>query len=150
MAIVLETPTDLAVPIDTAFSLLSDQRNEKEWNPSCRFVELLTPEPVGVGTRYRARWDGGPEMSLEVIEHDAPARWTTRALAAPMTMLVAVRLVPTDTGCRLTARMEITPRGTLRLASPLLRRQFAAGQRRNSELIKAYVEGADGRGAVQG
>ena len=40
-------------------------RAELEWNPRCRAMEKLTDGPVGVGTRYRAKWKGSPHVELE-------------------------------------------------------------------------------------
>ena len=44
---------------EEAFDYLSDLRAELGWNPSCQSMEMLTEGPIGVGTRYRAKWKGG-------------------------------------------------------------------------------------------
>jgi hypothetical protein len=40
------------------FDYCSDNRNELEWNPSAISIEKLTDGPVGLGTKYLARWKG--------------------------------------------------------------------------------------------
>ncbi len=37
------------------FDTVADSRNEPAFNPAMTGVELLTPPPVGLGTRFRAR-----------------------------------------------------------------------------------------------
>ena len=36
------------------FDAVADERTEPRYNLQVRNVELLTPEPLGVGTRFRA------------------------------------------------------------------------------------------------
>ena len=33
---------------------MADERTKPRYNPQVRNMELLTPEPLGVGTRFRA------------------------------------------------------------------------------------------------
>jgi hypothetical protein len=41
---------------EDVFDYCSDLRSEPQRNPKAKYVEKLTGGPVGVGTRYRARW----------------------------------------------------------------------------------------------
>ena len=61
---------------EVVFDYLSDHRSELEWNPKCRSMEKLTEGPVGVGTRYRAKWTSGPFVELETVAFDRPRAWT--------------------------------------------------------------------------
>lgn len=38
------------------FDYLSDPRNELHWNPKVQLMEKLTDGPIGVGTKFRAKW----------------------------------------------------------------------------------------------
>jgi len=49
---------------EDVFESCSDLRSELQWNPKVKYVEKLTDGPVGIGTRYRARWaNSGPTPS---------------------------------------------------------------------------------------
>ena len=62
-------------PPARVFDFCADLRNELIWNPNAKHVELLTDEPIGVGTRFRARWTNAGEVTVEMIEFDRPRRW---------------------------------------------------------------------------
>lgn len=47
--VVLENSVELRRPRAEVFDYCSDIRNEREWNPTMRSVELLTPEPLRAG-----------------------------------------------------------------------------------------------------
>ena len=66
--VVLESSADIGVPPQEAFDYLSDLRNEAAWNPKMRSVQLLTGNPVGIGSRYRVRWAGSPEVIVEYTQ----------------------------------------------------------------------------------
>lgn len=60
------------------FDFCSDLRNELVWNPNAVQVEMLTDDPVRVGTRFRARWSNAGEVIVELVEFDRPKRRATR------------------------------------------------------------------------
>ena len=59
----------IEAPPERVFDTVADSRLEPSFNPAMTTVELLTPEPIGLGTRFRARmanagmdpWLGGPD-----------------------------------------------------------------------------------------
>ena len=62
---VIHNSTEIRCTPEQAFDYLSDMRNELEWNPAVESVEKLTDGPVGVGTRFRAKWKGGPPVEVD-------------------------------------------------------------------------------------
>ena len=48
----------IAVPVERVFDAAADSRNEPLFNPAMTGVELLTPLPIGLGTRFRAHGQG--------------------------------------------------------------------------------------------
>ena len=67
---------------EEAFDYLSDHRAELEWNPKCLVMEKLTDGPVGLGTKYRAKWKGSPYVELEMVAFERPHTWTMHNGAA--------------------------------------------------------------------
>jgi hypothetical protein len=48
-------------PVEVVFDFIADSRSEPTYNPDMRSVTLLTGEPMGTGTRFRATMGrGGP------------------------------------------------------------------------------------------
>jgi uncharacterized protein YndB with AHSA1/START domain len=69
---------------EDVFDYCSDLRSELQWNPKAKYVEKLTGGPVGVGTRYRARWANSGPTTVEMVGFDRPRRWETNATARGM------------------------------------------------------------------
>jgi len=68
----------IAAPIERVFDTVADSRNEPLFNSAMAGVELLTPPPIGVGTRFRARMgEPGMEMLVELTEFERPRRLGT-------------------------------------------------------------------------
>lgn len=66
---------------EDVFEFCSDLRSELQWNPKVKYIEKLTDGPVGVGTRYRARWANSGLTTVEVVAFDRPRSWETNATA---------------------------------------------------------------------
>ena len=65
----------IAAPIGRVFDTVADTRNEPSFNPAMTSAELLTPPPIGPGTRFRARMaKAGLEVLIELTGFDRPAR----------------------------------------------------------------------------
>ena len=76
MATVIENVIEIARTPEDVFDYLSDLGNEVRWNPDCLSMEQLTDGPVGVGTRFRAKWKQGPVIFPEVTAYERPRTWT--------------------------------------------------------------------------
>jgi carbon monoxide dehydrogenase subunit G len=130
----------IAAPIEVAFAELSDQRNEKRWSPSMEYVELLTPEPIGVGSKLRAKWARSPEAEVTYVEFQRPILWVTRSTTKMMDVTVRLELTPEGTGSRLLSTWTIDPRGPMRLLAPILKHVFNKDVRRSMRAAKNHVE----------
>ena len=63
-----------AAPRHRFFATVADPRTEPSFNPAMTNVELLTPEPVGLGTRFRARMGKDLDMEVRLTGFDRPTR----------------------------------------------------------------------------
>jgi hypothetical protein len=143
--VVLENSADIAVPPQQVFDYLSDLRNEAEWNPKIRSVHLLTGDPVGSGSQYRARWAGSPDVIVEYTRYERPGQWASVADSKMMTIRFTARVTPVPSGSHLTVRMELIPRGPARLLQPLLRRRMQGRELDNMRAIKNTMESLPAR-----
>jgi Polyketide cyclase / dehydrase and lipid transport len=72
-------------PVEKVFDFVADSRNEPSFNPAMTSVELLTPLPIGRGTRFRARMGrAGTQMLVELTEFDRPHRLGSRTASPVM------------------------------------------------------------------
>lgn len=141
--VLLENSVDIALPPPQVFDYLSDMRNERDWNPKLRKVELLTGEPIGVGSTYRARWAGSPDNTVEYTIFDRPREWASVAASKMLTIHFTARVEAADGGSRLEVRMELAAHGPMRLLEPILGRLMQKTEVENMRLIKEKMESLD-------
>lgn len=129
MTAVIENSVEIARSPEDVFDYLSDQGHEVEWNPDCLRMDKLTDGPVGVGTRFRAKWKQGPELVTECTRYERPRTWTYEN-GGPISVVLTVTLEPTEAGgTRLTSRGEWTPHGWMRLAFPVFIRVMRGAEK---------------------
>lgn len=138
--VVLENSVVLARTSEEVFDYLSDLRSELEWNPKMTSASLLTDEPIGVGSRYRAKWVGSPANLIEYVSYERPHSWVATSTSRMMDLRFSADIEPVVEGARLRVRMEILPHGPARLLSPLLGRWMQAQEVENMSKIKKAVE----------
>jgi hypothetical protein len=129
-------------PLEDVFDYCFDLENELEWNPDGLLsLELLTPRPIVVGTKFLALWKGSPPMTCEYRCINRPVDWDVYASGKGMDVDVRGHVSQQDSGTRLTVVMTLIPRGFLRLLSPILKRSFQRGEVKNLASVKAHMEG---------
>ena len=84
-------------------------------------VELLTPEPIGLGTKFRAHMaNDGMDMLVELIEFDRPRRLGSRT-TSPMMETTGTLTCTSETGAtRLSWDWHVHPKGWFRALGPLV------------------------------
>ena len=127
-------------PAEDVFDYCSDLRSELGWNPKVKYVEKLTEGPVGVGTRYRARWANSGPTAVEVVQFDRPRTWETHAKARGMSIRFRGTVAEAPAGARYTAYLALHPRGLARLVAPLALRAMRRQDRRNMQRISEALE----------
>jgi len=69
----------IKAPRERVFDTVADSRNEPSFNPAITDVELLTPLPIGLGTRFRAQMGkASMEMLVELTEFGLGGRMERR------------------------------------------------------------------------
>jgi hypothetical protein len=141
-AVVVEAEADIRRSAEEVFDYASDPANEPEWNIRARSVQKLTGGPVGVGARYRMAFTQGPAAFSECVRFDRPQYWEHAGGSKILSSGFSGRVVPKADGSHLLLRMQIQPRGPLRLALPLVRRRMQRELARDVVAVKARLEGA--------
>jgi hypothetical protein len=107
-------------PVARVFDTVADSRNEPSFNPAMTGVELLTPPPVGLGTRFRARMGKtGMEMLVELTEFDRPRCLGSRTASPMMETSGTLTFAADGQGTVMSWDWQVRPKGWLRMLGPL-------------------------------
>jgi hypothetical protein len=140
--VLIEAEADIRTPAEKVFDYASDPANEPEWNIRVKRVQKLTGGPVGVGARYRMTFTQGPPAISECVRFERPGFWEHAGRSKIISSGFSGRVVPRDDGSQLLLRMQIRPRGPLRLALPMVRRRMQRELARDLATLKTRLEGA--------
>jgi hypothetical protein len=122
------------------FDFCSDLTNEAKWNPDVERVEKLTDGPVGVGTRFDAKWTNTRPITVEVVAFDRPIMWETRSRSGGLEITVKGILSGADGGTRCQTRLSVQAKGLARLYAPLAVFAMRRGEPGNLRAIKKVLE----------
>ena len=107
-------------PPELVFDTVADSRKEPSFNPEMRDVELLTPLPIGAGTRLLARMGKSRnEMLVEIVDFDRPQRLLTQTTSSMMATSGTLTFSPSEGGTLMTWNWQVLPKGWLRALGPL-------------------------------
>ena len=145
---------DCAVEInclpEDVFDYVTDISREFEWNPRTKRVTKLTDGPIGAGTRWEGEWLAGDPMLIEYVAFERPTSWRSAGRSRRLVVASAGRVESTRDGARLTIRVELAPRGGLRLIAPVLGRIMRGRERQQLAAITERLErGAQTNGGGQ-
>jgi hypothetical protein len=138
----------VATPLDTTFAYLSRFSSAQEWDPSVLSAHMVTPEPVGLGSRFRltAVFLGAKvPLEYEIVDYDPPRRVVLTAENRSVRSTDTISFDSAATGgAVVTYDAVLLLKGVARLADPLfalaLRR---VGERAADGLRAALAERAD-------
>jgi uncharacterized protein YndB with AHSA1/START domain len=139
---VVENTIEIARSAEDVFDYWVDLAREPEWNPKAKRVEKVTDGPVGLGTRFEGEYLRGDTMTIEYVRFERPLAWATVGRSPRLFVKGEGRISTSEDRVRLVMRMELSPKGALRLLLPILGRFMHRQQERNLAAIKQALEGA--------
>jgi len=119
--VVVET---LNAPREAVFDVVSDPRRRTEWQSSLRSVHVHGSGKPGLGMRWYEYTRGGLRFDLEITAFERPSRWAERGGGRAANAALDVRFDegPTRGSTRLVIEVDVTLKGVLKLAEPMVRR----------------------------
>ena len=118
---------ETSLPIQEAFAYLSDFANAAEWDPGVVQAQRLDQGQIGEGSRFRlvARFMGRDnELIYTITEFSAPDVVRFRGESPTVISDDRLSFETIAGGTRLTYDAQLTLKGALRLADPLLALAF--------------------------
>ena len=104
--------------------MLADLRRETEWNSRVSSAELLSGEPVGMGSRF-AIVNGGTSYDVTTTTFDKPSLLVFEAKGKP-DLTITYAVAPISDGTELRSELDFRPTGALKilffLLAPVIRR----------------------------
>lgn len=147
---VVENTVDIRSSPEEIFDYCVDLTREPEWNPKARRVEKVSAGPIGLGTRYEAEFLEGDPTTIEFVRFERPVLWESVGRSHRLDARSEGRVSALESGARLVMRMELRPKGTLRLLLPVLGRFMHKQQERNLAAIREALEGSGASDARRG
>jgi uncharacterized protein YndB with AHSA1/START domain len=126
-------------PPDVVFNYISDMRNELKWNPDVLYMKKTTGGPVGLGTRFRAKWHMSDTIDEQITRFE-PSEGITFENGGPLAVTLKVQLTPVDSATELEARFIATPHGFLRAIFPIMRTKLKQQEEENMVNLKTALE----------
>ncbi len=111
----------VAAPLERVFDMVADSRNEPSFNAAMTEVELLTPEPIGLGARFRARMGkAGVDMLVELTEFDRPHRLGSLTTSSMMATSGTLTFTAEADATLMVWDWQVRPKGWFRALGPLV------------------------------
>jgi carbon monoxide dehydrogenase subunit G len=109
-----------SAPPDRVWAVASDFANAAGRITGITKIEILTPGPVGAGTRFR-EWRGRQVVDMEIAAWSPPRSYSLRGYAVGTEFTSEIRCVPDGSGTRLEMEIHARPQTFgARLLSPLI------------------------------
>lgn len=139
----IQTASRMSFAPEVIFDQWTDGRRFPTWKPeTAREVQLLTSEPVGLGSRFRGTYKGVGEVEWEIVEYQPPRRVTTLAHTKFGDLRHTIVLEPAGGTTQVTQIGQTRPRGVMRLLSPVMAASIKKGFQSDVETLSRYLGAA--------
>jgi len=130
-------------PIEGVFAFVGDLQNGPQWQPGLLEVQRTTKGPLGIGTKFtsvRKFMGRKMEASSEFVAYEPSSKVAFESASGPVPFETSYLFESTADGTRLTATVELQPKGFLRLAEPLMARSLRREMETHFSDLKDLLE----------
>ncbi len=122
-----------------AFDLMADVRRITEWNGGASSAEMLSPEPIGVGSRF-STVNRGQTLESTIRTFERPDLLEFDVTGKAMDVAGTFAFTETDEGTRLDLTFTPQPKGVMAFLFPLLSPIIKRDLRKQHEKFKVFCE----------
>jgi uncharacterized protein YndB with AHSA1/START domain len=140
----------IARPVEEVFDFVADERNEPRFNRQMSSAELLTPEPIGSGSRFQSElrtMRRTVDMTVEFTQFERPrllgstSRSATRGgRGRAMLTSGALTFEPVPQGTRMCWAWQVETPGGMKILAPLIVRIGRRQEQRIWGSLKRLLE----------
>ena len=124
---------------EDVFDFLSDMRNEMKWNPGVQSMEKLSDGPIGLGTKYLAKWKQSKEIEVECVAFERPDSWSYHN-GGPVEVMFTARLTAEGERTRVEVDFDAKPHGLFVLIFPVFMLAMKRQESTNMANLKKALE----------
>ena len=126
---------------ERAFDLMADARNEKTWNSQVSRSDLLSGEPVGLGSRF-STVNRGQEYAATISIYERPHRVAFAVAGKQMDISASFDMHEHDGTTHMLGEFDFRPKGPMRFVFPLLAPMVKRDLQKQSASFKTLCERA--------
>jgi hypothetical protein len=140
----VDSSVAIARPVPEVFAFVADTTNDPHWHLDAVEVRKTSEGAVGVGTTFTVgiQFMGRRDAYWRVTEFEPDRREVIRVQAPPFSPTLTYLFEPANGGTRFTRRIEIRPRGYVRVLAPVVRGMIVKRQGEFVRRLKAVLEGS--------
>jgi uncharacterized protein YndB with AHSA1/START domain len=136
-------------PVEEVFDFVADERNEPRFNRQMSSAELLTPEPIGSGSRFHVEMRmlrRTVDLTVEFTQFERPrllgstSRAATRGGRGRMLTSGTLTFEPVPRGTRMRWAWQIETPGRMKILAPVIVRMGRRQEQRNWGSLKRLLE----------
>ena len=124
---IVDVEVPIARPRTEVFDLMADARNETVWNSQVASSELVSDEPIGLGSRF-VTVNRGQSYDATITTYDPPHEIAFDVVGKTLKIVGRFRFADLSGNTVLRANFDMTPLGFMKvllpLMSPMVRRDF--------------------------
>lgn len=114
---------DTPRPLEEVFAYLSDFSTTAHWDPGVVDAERVDGGPLGEGSQFRLRaafFGREVPLTYRIVGYDPPRSVTLRGENATVVSLDRITVSPLGDGAQVTYDADLSLKGALKVADPLL------------------------------
>ena len=142
----LEGEIIIGRPPEVVFDFVADERNEPSFNPRMVRAELVSGEPIGSGTQFRAATKSMGrllEMTIEYTGYERPSRLDSVTHMPSAETRGTLRFEPVPAGTRMRWSWDVEPRGFVKFLAPIVTHLGRRQEQRIWASLKQHLEASE-------
>lgn len=139
----IEVSTEIARPVHDVFVFVEDEAHMPEWDDDLVKATRTSAGPTAAGSTFHLDikpFFGSTEGRGEVVGYEADKLIELRFEMGPINPHVWHRFEATANGTRFTRRIEVEPKGPLKVMAPMIGRMLKKKNQAHLARLKAILE----------